>query len=368
MRLPFNRHPYLVFRIRLASAGLQEFIASLKSSFLIITAAFGPLVLGLMVFAALPAMYAPTLHWPLAICVVAAHSLLLTAPLWLLRARILPTSLLEWARTLPVPRRMRLLADMASAASVMGPVTLCCTASAGYLLVQWPRWLRPVWPSSVIAMLAALATSWTLAIAVLAYRRRPVAQRTVTRTAAIRIEPYAARPARQRWFVIWLRVLWLPCWRAGSGIGVQQTALFVLGLCCMAAWMWPATPTPHAIGAAASSILLVLLTDRGHKAVNEQLLALRPLASAWPLAPARLAWYARCWSLLPGLALLSAWAALACSCRSMLGAYAAPWYFAMAAASQLAIVGLGGLKANARVGLVVFFIVGLCAIGSEVWK
>ena len=114
---------------------------------------------------------------------------------------------------------------------------------------------------------------------------------------------------------------------------------------------------PAALGAVAGAALVVL-TDRGDKAVREQAARLAGVLAAWPLRSAPLMLCARGFSLAPALAVLAVHVMLAGQ-----GAVVRIWQ-GVALAACCAIVTLP-LGPRGRVVLVVLACVVLAAIGSE---
>jgi hypothetical protein len=112
---------------------------------------------------------------------------------------------------------------------------------------------------------------------------------------------------------------------------------------------------------------LVLLADRGDKAVREQLDVLRPVMAAWPLRRGALELWARAFSLAPVMLVLALlWAA---------GRSHGRWhhtagrvYLALAVLAALLLVAIRRFNPRGRVGLVVASIVVLTAGGSERWN
>jgi hypothetical protein len=133
--------------------------------------------------------------------------------------------------------------------------------------------------------------------------------------------------------------------------------------------MWHPPLVPPALWGACAALLTMLLTDRGDKAVAEQIALLRPVAAAWPINPERLYRAAMLFTLLPAAAVLASFALLTLG-RAGAGysrTVAVVWLCA-AALAQLAIVALRRLSARGRVGLVLGAILLLTAIGSELWN
>ncbi|MEG1054185.1 MAG: hypothetical protein RSF79_19365, partial [Janthinobacterium sp.] len=105
------------------------------------------------------------------------------------------------------------------------------------------------------------------------------------------------------------------------------------------------------------------------KAVREQIAVLRPVLNAWPLASTTLTRLACAASLLPPCAVLLAGAFLLYNINpAALQQRVTSVYALTAGAALLAIVGLPRLTARGRVALVIFSILALSAIGSELWN
>ncbi|WP_377702500.1 hypothetical protein [Pseudoduganella sp. UC29_71] len=394
-------HPYLQFRLRMARYGLRQFLASLANSLEITLLGFGPVLIGLAAAIALPGMMAVTLGWPAMLAILAAQALFAALPTVLLRKRLHPADAVVWARPLPVPPALAWAADALSAGLIAGPLAGLYAVSAMIWLYQWPDWLRPVAPQAIAATLLSLLLGWALATLALARRRlraalparrraraaaaTPAAATLAPGTAPAALAPgYTPRPLRPLLPALWHRLFWLPFWRAENHVGLQQCVLLAGALGCTTAWLLGpplGLPLPGAAMGGLASAMLILLTDRGDKAVREQTALLRPVLAPWPLDTARLLLCARLFSLIPGAAVLAAFAVLAISQPQAWGhepaataplAAAAPFpspraalvWLAAAGTACAAIVALN-LGPRGRVVLVVLSILILTAIGSE---
>ncbi len=359
-------HPYIRFRLRLARHALAQFAASLQGSLEILIAAAGVCLLGLLACIALPGLYAATLAWPAACAVVLAQALLTAAPLWLLRKRLLPADVALWLPALPLPAALRWRADAAVAGLLMLPLALAYAASLAVWLYQWPLWLRAVAPQGVAATLLSLLLTWACCSLILALRARPPAPARPGR-GLLPATRYAPARLRPRGLFLWHRLFWLPFWRRDNAVGLQQSLLWLAAAACVLLWLWRPAGLPAPVFGLAASALLITLTDRGDKAVREQIVLLRPAIAAWPLAGPGLERGARLFSLLPALSVLVLFGAgLARS-----GGYSptvARLYLGLGGAALLAIVGLPGLSERARAALVILSILLLSAIGSELWN
>ena len=364
-------HPYLRFRIRLAHHALLHVVASLKSSAEIVVLGFGPVLLGLFACLALPGLIAPTLAWPPALALVAAQVLVAALPAVLLRKRLHPADVLQWSRPLPVAPALRWQADAAVAAMLMAPLTVVYAISTAIWLYQWPAWLRPVAAASVGLTVLSLLLAWGASTLVLAWRaRRPAATRPRHGApSAARYTPRALRPLALH---LWQQLFWLPFWRAENVVGAQQTLLLLGALASVATWRLHPAPVPPALWGALSSLLLMVLTDRGDKAVREQTELLRPIIASWPIRPQRLFFTAAVFGLLPAAAVLAGFAALmlhaSASNAAGLSTRTATVWLCAAALAQLVVVAPRRISARGRVGLVIGAILTLTAIGSELWN
>lgn len=362
-------HPYLRFRARMTHQALRRVIPSLSSSLEIIFLGFAPVVIGLLACIALPGLFAATLAWPQALALLAAQVLVATAPVWLMRKHLHPAEVTLWSRTLPISPRLRWGADAMAAAIIVGPVALAFAISTTIWLYQWPDWLRPVAPAAVSLTVLSLLLGWLLSTFVLAQRVRMPAARKPGRARSAPTSYVSGAPRMLKPLYQWRQLFWLPFWRADDVIGIQQTLLLIGAALGVTAWMWHPPLVPPALWGACSALALMLLTDRGDKAVAEQIARLRTVAAGWPVDTERLFRAAMVLSLLPGLCVLAWFAALTLG-RAAAGystTVAVVW-LCFAAIAQIAIVALRGLSARGRTALVIGAILILTAIGSELWN
>ncbi len=357
--LPVNSHVYVRFRIRLARHALRQFVASFLSSAEIAILVCGPVVLGLVAAVALPPMLAASEPLALAVPLLTVHGLLMALPAALLRKRVLPQDVAQWLHPLPVPPRQQALAALAVAGMLAGPLGLAYLVSFAVCAWQQPAWLQPL--PAFAAVLYSLVLTWAASAAILARRARlalpnPRWQR-LRRTPPAPFARGARMPAA---LMLWLRLFWLPFWRAENVVGWQQSAL--LAACAASALAWIALR--HGALALSTSVLLVLLTDRGDKAVREQAALLRPITASWPAPLRSLSLLARAFSLLPALAVLGLMLAAA---PQMAAATAGRIYLGLALAAQLLLVAIPSSSARARVALTVGAMLLMTAVGSEIW-
>ena len=367
MRLPSSTHPYIALRLRLAHHALLQFAASLASSMEIVVFLAGPVLLALLSVIALPGFLAMTLPWPAALGLLCAQSLLTCLPAWLLRKRLLPSPVAAWLRQLPLPRRLRRQADIAVAGLLMLPLGIAYAISAGIWLLQSPPWLRPIAASGIAATIAAWLLAWLLTSCIMALRLR--APRPAQKAHTPTLTAYVYRRPRWPTLFLWRQLFWLPFWRNENVIGIQQSVLLAGALASMLAWLLRVPLVPAPLLGLLASASLVIVTDRGDKAVREQIAVLRPSLDAWPVASGAVLRLACAASLLPALAvLLGAAMLLYCLDPATLLRRVTSVYAITASLALLAIVGLTRLTARGRVVLVALSILALSAIGSELWN
>ena len=366
--LPYS---YLRFRTRMARHALRQFVASLQSSLEIVLLAFAPVMLGLIACIALPGMLAATQPWPQALALFGGQVLLASAPVWLLRKRLHPAEVMVWSRTLPIAPRQRWAADAAVAGMIVGPLTLAYIASTAIWLYQWPDWLRPAAPQSLLLTVLSLLLAWTVSTLTLAHRTRMPAARKPGRPRPVPAAyvPRGPVPRALTLAYYWRQLFWHPFWRAENVVGVQQTLLLACALLSVGVWLWHPPLVPPALWGACAALSLILLTDRGDKAVAEQIALLRPIAAGWPLQTDLLFRCAMLFSLLPGLCVMACFAlpALSRASANFSHTVAIVW-LCFAGLAQIAIVTLRRLSVRGRVGLVFGAIIILTAIGSELWN
>lgn len=359
-------HAYVTFRRRLAIHAFRRFAASLKSSAELLLLVFAQVVLGLFALVALPPMYAaaqPALH---AIGLLVAHSLAMALPAVLVRKRVLPLDVVYWLRRLPVPPSTQLAADAQVAAMMVGPLALLYAVSATVWLYQRPEWLLPL--RGVLGTLFSLALTYAATVAVLSLRARqaPASARWQRRLAP---PPARYTPDRWRWRVpmLWHRLFWLPFWRNENMVGRQQSLLLAAAVGAALPWMQAPPGAARAVLALATSALMVLLTDRGDKAVREQLAVLRPVMATWPLQGRALELAARAFALLPALLVLATVFAGGLA-HGVWGRPAGRAYLVLGCMAPLLLVAVPRFTPRARVGVVVVQILVLTAVGSELWQ
>ena len=359
-------HPYVAFRIRLAQHALKQFAASLKSSAEIVLLVFAQVLVGLFALIALPPMFAASQSFPLSIALLAAHALAMTLPMVLLRKRVLPQDVARWLHALPIAPRMQLAADALVAAMLAGPLALAYAVSGAIWLYQRPDWLLPA--RGALGTVCSFLLTWACSTAVLTLRaRRPSPNARWQHRLAPAPSHYAAGARGPRTLFLWHRLFWLPFWRADNVVGWQQCVLLLGALASAVGWMMAPAGVPRGAMDLCASALLVLLTDRGDKAVREQAAMLRPVMAAWPVPARAVEWCARAFALAPALLVLAVLFGAGIG-HGVWSRTAGQVYLALACLAQLALVAPPSFTARSRVGLVVVAIVVLTAVGSEIWN
>jgi hypothetical protein len=352
----------VTFRIRLARHALVDFIASFKSSGEIVVLVFGQVLVGLFALIAMPPMAASALPFFQSVPLLFTHGLAMSAPMFLLRRRVLPHDVVRALHPLPIAARTALTADVLVAGMLAGPLALAYVVSGTILMRYGPEWLQA--GRALPATLFSFLVTWTCSTAIL-HRRASGPQPT----ASMRARPPAPLGAhwRPRTAYLWHRLFWLPFWRGDNVVGLQQSALLLCALASTLAWTMAPAGIPRAVLDLVASAMLVLLADRGDKAVREQLGVLRPVMAAWPLRQRALELAARAFTLAPVLLVLAllvgaGWA------PGLWGRKAGRVYLALGMLAPLLLVAIPRFNPRARVGLVVASIVILTAVGSEIWN
>jgi hypothetical protein len=354
-------HPYTRFRIRLARHAVAQLASRLRSSAEIAMLVLGPMTLGLLAFAALPAMLAAAEPLPLALPLLCLHGVAMSLPVVPLRSRIVPADVAAWLQPLPVPPARLLRASVAVAALLTAPLALAYAASLAIWLSQNPGWMSPprAVGGTVLSFLLTLACATGLLVRGAGLPRQ---KKLAPADAAAVIHPTARRAGG---FYLWRQLFWLPLWR-GNTTGARQCALLVAAAGAGALWMMGPQALPRVAGAILTSILLVLLAHEADQALRTQFARVRVLAAGWPVDVAALAWRAR--------ALVLLGIALAPAAITLLGAAAGAWhgraghlYLALAWGMPPLLVLTPPFTARGRMALVAFAIVLLCATGSKLW-
>jgi hypothetical protein len=354
-------HPYTRFRLRLARHAVAQLAARLRSSAEIAMLVLGPATVGLLAFAALPAMLAAAEPLALALPLLCLHGIAMSLPIVLLRPRIVPADVAAWLHPLPVPPGMLLRASAAVAALLAAPLALAYAASLAIWLHQDPGWMSPprAVGGTVLSFLLTLACATGLLVRGAGLPQR--AKRAPVDAAA------ATRPSSSRTggFYLWRQLFWLPLWR-GTTAGARQCALLAAAIGAAALWMTGPQALPRVAGAILTSILLVLLAHDADQALRAQLARVRVPAASWPIGFAALARRARALTLL-GIALAPAAVTAAGAAAGAWHGKAGRLYLLLAWSTPPLLVLTPPFTARGRMALVALAIVLLCATGSKLW-
>jgi hypothetical protein len=365
-------HPYVRFRILLARHGVARLAARLRGSAEIVALVLGPALIGLLAFAAMPAMLAAAHPLPLALPLLILHGIVMSVPVLLLRPQVLPAHALPWMAGLPVTPRLLLRASVLVAALLAAPLALAYAASLAIWLTQQPAWISPA--RAVGGTVLSFLLTWTGAACLLARgahgplpSRRPPASSAAARLASWESKARTA-PGRG---LLWRRLFWLPLWRNGSHAGPRQALLLAASLGAILTWMlgpaWLAFCPRQPAGAVLSSALLVLLAYDADNTVRSQVARLAPIAAGWPLRFTRLAWRARAIALAPALLAVSVLSAAGLAAQAWHGT-AGRLHLALAWGIPPLLAATPPFTPRGRMALLAFSITMLCATGSKIWN
>ena len=356
-------HPYIRFRTRLARQAVAQLAARLRGSAEIVAFVFGPLLVGLLAFAALPAMLAAARPLPLALPLLLLHGAAMSLPVALLRPRLAPAGVRAWLHPLPVPGRLEWQAGVVVAALLVLPLALAYLASLAIWVAQHPAWLAP--GRAVAGTALSFLLTWGCAAWLLARAGEPPrTPRAARRDTRVR-QPDAA-PARRGRHYLWRQLFWLPLWRNGSLAGPRQLALLAgLGI-AFAAWML--APLPRALGAVVASVLLVLLVHDADTSLRAQAARITLAGAGWPVATQALAWRARAVLLLTLAIVLAVLAGAGAAAGAWHGGAGKLWLWLLLACLCPALLVLTPpFTARGRMALVALCMMMLCAVGSKAW-
>jgi hypothetical protein len=254
----------------------------------------GPTLVGLLAFAAMPAMLAASEPLPLALPLLCLHGVAMGVPVVLLRPKVVPAHVCAWLHPLPVPPALRLRAAAFVATLLTGPLALAYAASLAVWLYQRPDWLAP--PRAVAGTVLSFLLTWTCSTFVLV-RGTGLPQPT-TRPSAGATAGTHPPTSRTGWLYLWCQLFWLPLWR-GNVAGTRQCVLFIASIGAAALWMAGPQALPRALGAVLTSIVLVLLAHEATRRCAPSWhgcacwrRAGRSISPRWPGVPAP--W--RCWA------------------------------------------------------------------------
>jgi hypothetical protein len=357
-------HPYLRFRILLARHAVARLAARLRSSAEILALVLGPAIVGLLAFAAMPAMLAAAKPLPFALPLLALHGIAMSLPFILLRPQVLPAHAQPWLAGLPVAPRLRLQASIAVALFLAAPLALAYAASLAIWLGQRPDWISPARAAG--GTVFSFLLTWACGAWLLARGARAIPPRRA---------PAASSRVRAAWEdktagghgLLWRRLFWLPLWRNGSHAGPRQAALLAASWGASLAWMLGPAGLPRPAGAILASVLLVLLAHDADTIVRGQAARLAPLAAGWPLRFTQLAWCARALAQAPAVLALGVLASAGLAMQAWHGT-AGKLYLAVAWIVPPLLAATPPFTPRGRMALVAMSIVVLCALGSKVWN
>jgi hypothetical protein len=357
-------HPYIRFRILLARHAVAQLAVRLRSSAEIAVLLLGPATVGLVAFAAMPAMLAASRPWTLALPLLVLHGLAMGLPFLLLRPQVLPPHTLAWLAGLPVAPRLQRQAAMLVAALLAAPLALAYAASLAIWLGQHPDWISPARAAG--GTVFSFLLSWSCGAWLLARAARMPApsRRAPALTAAAAQAVWETRTASGHG-MLWRRLFWLPLWRHGSQAGPRQAALLAAGLGAIVAWMLGPAWLPRVAGAIAVSILFVLLVHDADTTVRTQVARLAPVAAGWPLRFTRLVWGARAVAQAPALLALSVLSVTGLALQAWRGG-AGKLYLTLAWLIPPLLAATPPFTPRGRMALVGLAIMLLCAVGSKV--
>lgn len=373
--------PLTRFHIRQAVLGMYRFAQSLQSSLEVILLAAGQVVLMALALLSWPVwLVALRLAegWPIGYGVASliGYSALLSIPIFLLRKRLLPEDTARWLRALPITPRAQLRAHLAVAGLYLGPLAIGFAVSSVAYWFELPG-SHKVPGLALVLMALALGLVLGFGTLILHLRQRALGlhgrRAALSQPSAQVAHPYRPQRPRNRLLQQWYQLFWLPFWRLENGIGVQQCLLFGASLVLFGLWLQPAPVFVRFLFALGSSSMVLILTDQGSKAVQEQMLRVLPHLRALPVALWPLAWLARIVCVLPAFLVLGLFAlALA----GLLPLFHVPpfhvgvayWYLGVQVLGQIGLVAMAEVSAAARARLVILLVGVLSAIGSELWR
>lgn len=195
---------WIGLRSELSRQALQDVGTKASNAAPIVLGVMGPLLLGLLAMLAAPLLYAVTLPLPEGLALFAAHTLVAAIPIFMLRQRVLPDSLLAWEAGLPIPPHHRIVGDALATTILVAPLFVAYLVSSLVWFWQWPPWLRPVWAAGSAAILASTLGTWLIGMLLLSLRSRSLrASRRGSGAAAIHRHdleaariPLVAQPGR----------------------------------------------------------------------------------------------------------------------------------------------------------------------------
>lgn len=297
---------WVTFEVESTKQFLRVVSATMLHAAPIVMLVMGPLIVGLIAFIALAPLMAPSFSPAQGAALVFGQSALIALPLFLARKLVLPDSVLAWRAGLPIRWQVRLAADACAAAVLLSPLFAACLLSALVWFWQWPRWLRPVWCTSVLCLLASILGAWCFGVVMLAMRGRTLGGFSFSAKAPNRIDGgKTVVPDWRRWGI--LRDLILrPHWRSRSMVWqVLHPFLLLVAVGCIGviSLVEPAYVPWRAAFSLVVATLVVGLTLWRDSVMQANLAHLSKEISAWPVSFSGLAMFNRLWTVWPGSAL-----------------------------------------------------------------
>lgn len=224
---------------------------------------------------ALPLFWAVSLPALPGLAVVLAHALIATLLVWALREALLPRRWMEAERALPLARAEAWAADAAVVALTQLPLGLLYLTSWISWRLHAPAWMRGLWFSSALALLASSLLGLVLGVLLLRWRRQPLYWRGQLPS----IATAASKPPP-----VWVALLLIPLWRGPArALGLWLVACFTtLLLCLQQAWL---APEQLRWWLAAYAGITLLSASRGLTLARRDLQALADASLPLPLRP-----------------------------------------------------------------------------------
>jgi hypothetical protein len=277
---PILKTSLIPVRLERTREVLRELLRSVKEALPILAGVAGPLFVAsfaLLAWAGVPPMLAVTLPWRDGLALWLAQAAIGGWPLWALRARLLPAAWCVQLRCLPLKARALWLSDIAVSAAVLAPLGVLYLVSAAVFAWQRPHWWTQAMPLALVSLAASWTASCGIGAAALAWQRRGPTRRASLAPADTSL---ARRPGS------FAALLWWPGWRGALTPGFGPLIAGVAAAAGLAlAWTlgpWPVVP--GAAWALMLSVLLIALTERLQRAMEQHLDALAPWLSTLPLS------------------------------------------------------------------------------------
>ena len=339
-------------RVRMARGVLGDLAQSATGVAPILLGVLGPMLLAAVAVLVLPLLHATTLSWPAAVGVITLQSVAGGLPVVLLRAQLLPHSLMHWAYSLPVSRSAHWAGDAGAVGICMAPLALAYAASSLVWVVQSPRWLQGLWAQALGLVVLSWLVSSAIGLAALRLRwhaARPHGDAVPSRAHASGLSQdigsrWTRRPlAAQTYHLLVLQLLrgrtWL--WHALQAAWLLLAAAFWVG-------HWHGSvPTVYAV---ALSLAIVAWTVWRAGVAQQCLFRLTQALVGYPAPVAGFRLAARLWVALPASATATGMWALLVLAQSpaaglaahaaclLLGAWALAWMPAANARERWAVV------------------------------